>query len=417
MSNNMVDKAIVEFLTEKKQAFLKVKIKQSMNDAEKVIVTNEADIKFSLKVWSADAANRAGQLSLSSHPPKFSHPDAKIGALIAQNTKANDGLLRSGNIETGLDVVGNAATLDVNKFLELKLANELSILQNLQQNTDYIKEQFDTDFDNLRAGFLAVIKPNSTTQSSDRLKQIYFPVEDDYHLLSLLTASGGVYQLKQRINEMKFSDSNKATREAVSNTDKHRDFSGKIDDVWGLTSIGYGGTKPQNISVLNNKNGGVAYLLSSMPPVLENRIKQPPKENFFDTIWLTDVLKSDFNYLNRIIQLFKNDKSVRNKRDEIFIGIADWIERDIEIIRDINNGWSDSPTYQKLEKWQKILLDDKYLPIRSDKEQNDNYQNKAKSAFAIWLVDTYNKLFESNFGDVQITHIETVMEQSMEAFK
>jgi CRISPR-associated protein Csy1 len=41
-----------------------------------------------------------------------------------------------------------------------------------------------------------------------------------------------------------------------------------------LTAIGYGGTKPQNISVINNQNSGFSYLLPSMPPILTKRKTQ-----------------------------------------------------------------------------------------------------------------------------------------------
>jgi hypothetical protein len=50
------------------------------------------------------------------------------------------------------------ASLDVNKFLHLELDNNLTILQNLEQNTDYIKTQFEIDnFDEIRSNFLASI--------------------------------------------------------------------------------------------------------------------------------------------------------------------------------------------------------------------------------------------------------------------
>jgi CRISPR-associated protein Csy1 len=80
--------------------------------------------------WLIDASKRSGQLSVTTHPPKFSHPDAKIDAIIAKCNQKNDGLLRSGNVKIGLDVVGNAASLDVDKFLRLELDNNLTILQN-----------------------------------------------------------------------------------------------------------------------------------------------------------------------------------------------------------------------------------------------------------------------------------------------
>lgn len=417
----MLDKAITEFLDNKKQALLEKKIKANSSDAEELEFNQQANDKFSLVNWLIDSSNRASQLSLTTHPPKFSHPDAKIDAIIAKCNQANDGLLRSGNIGVDLDVVGNAASLDVDKFLRLKLANNLTILQNLEQNTDYIKTQFRTDnFDEIRDNFLKIKKSGSVTKSSDKLKQIYFPVGDDYHLLSLLTPSAIVYKLKQRINDnlQPFSKKNKQERENADQGIKDKkEFKGELENIWDLTAIGYGGTKPQNISVLNNQNGGVAYLLSSMPPNLTKRKVQPPKKDFFTNIYLSDWLKQDFEYLHKVLSR-KNNKQTRNKRDEIIISsIVSQIKRNIDSVREIDNGWSNSKTYQELPKWQKILLDNQYEYIRNNKEQNHDFLNNVRGEFARWFIKTYNKLFETNQGDIEITHIEGVLKDEMEVFK
>jgi CRISPR-associated protein Csy1 len=68
-----------------------------------------------------DAAKRVTQLSMVSHPSKFSHPSAKTSSVIAKVEQSNDGYLRSGNVDYSLDVFGNAAAMDVFKFLSLPL--------------------------------------------------------------------------------------------------------------------------------------------------------------------------------------------------------------------------------------------------------------------------------------------------------
>jgi CRISPR-associated protein Csy1 len=194
------------------------------------------------------------------------------------------GLLRSGNIKIDLDVVCNAASLGVDKFLRLELDNNLTILQNLEQNTDYIRTQFGVDnFDEIRNNFLKIKKSGLTTKSSDKLKQIYWSVGDDYHLLSLLTPSAIVYKLKQRINEnfQPFSERNEQEKEKAEQAVKDKkELKGDLNSIWNLTEIGYGGAKPLNISVLNNQNGGIAYLLSSMP-LISNSTNAPIRFVFF----------------------------------------------------------------------------------------------------------------------------------------
>lgn len=416
-----MDKKIVEYLEGKKIDFLKKKIKVNSSDADKLDFNNQASIKFSLKNWLIDSSNRASQLSLTTHPAKFSHPDAKINAIIANCNKANDGLLRSGNMQIDLDVVGNAACLDVDKFLHIKLDDNLTILQNLEQNTDYIKQQFANDnFDDIRNNFLKIKKSEAISKSSDKLKQIYFPIANDYHLLSLLTPSAILYKLKQRINDnlQPFSTKNKQTKKDIEEAVKNeKEFTGVLENIWDLTAIGYGGTKPQNISVLNNKNRGVAYLLPSAPPILKKRKTQPPKKDFFKTnIYLGDWLKEDFNFLNKTLS-GRNNIKIRDKRDEIIINIMSQIKTEINKVRAISDGWSNSDTYNQLPKWQKILLDDIYLEIRDDKEQNHDFLDNTHLEFSKWFVKIYMELFKVNIGDIEITHIEDVIEYEMEIFK
>jgi CRISPR-associated protein Csy1 len=428
-----MDKEIASFLVQKfyEKDFKKYEkdlAKATKNKNEQQVAMIESEFNgvrqkamAELNPWLENASARSNQLSLTSHSPKFSHPDAKIDAVISKCHKENDGLLRSGNVEVGLDVMGNAASFDVDKFLRLKLHNNLTVLENLEQNTDYIQQQFKIDnFTEIRENFLKIHKPNPTANSSGKLKQIYFPVNDDYHLLSLLTPSPIVYKLKQKINEnlQPFSVKNKQTKEEIERAVKDKkEFTTKLENIWDLTAIGYGGTKPQNISVINNQNSGFSYLLPSMPPILTKRKTQPPKENFFKTnIYLGDWLKGDFNALKKGLSKNNNIK-VRSKRDEVIINIAYQIKREIDKIREIGGDWSNSNIYSKLPKWQKILLDNQYQNIRDDKEQNADFLNKTRLEFSKWFSKVYNQLFATNLGDIEITHIEDVLKDEMEVFK
>lgn len=444
-----MDTAIKEFLASK---FYKKEFEKQQKELDKCIKKEdqEGQIKaqqelnivlqkasLELPEWLDNSSKRANQLSFTSHPPKFSHPDARIEAIIANCNQANDGLLRSGNVIVGLDVMGNAGSFDVDKFLHLVLNNNLTVLQNLEQDTKYIQEQFDSDnFDEIRGNFLKIRKTGASSKSSSRIKQIYFPVGDDYHLLSLLTPSAIVYKLKQRINDnfQPFSEKNKQIKDDIGKVIKNKsEFFGNLENVWGLSAIGYGGTKPQVISVLNYKNYGTAYLLPSMPPILERRKVQPPKKDFFTTnIWLNDYLKNDFKELYDILNNKHKEQKIKENRvrenksymsiraiiDEfVVINIMYQFKRNIDQVREIKNGWSNSSIYNELPKWQKILLDNQYSNIRSDNEQNQNFLNETKLEFSIWFSKVYNKLFETNLGDIEITSIEKVIEDEMEVFK
>lgn len=155
----MRNKNITDFFTERKSAWLKKKISPALNESEKANLTQEAEEKFSLNFWVPDAVKRASQLSMASHPGKFSHPDAKTSSIIAKCQKANDGYLRSGNVEYDLDVFGNAAAMDVYKFLTLKMDDGKSILEHLEEDSTEVRSLFSIQtatYEDLKNGLLSV---------------------------------------------------------------------------------------------------------------------------------------------------------------------------------------------------------------------------------------------------------------------
>ncbi|MCU7833720.1 MAG: type I-F CRISPR-associated protein Csy1 [gamma proteobacterium symbiont of Taylorina sp.] len=415
----MLDIAIIEFLENKKQDFLKKKIKPNTSEEDKLLFTQKANEKFLLENWLIGASSRAKQLSLTSHPAKFIHPNAKASSIIAHLPKKNDGLLRSGNVDVDLDIFGNAAALDVEKFLRLKLLDNQTILQHIEQESDLIKEQFHSikqSFTQIKEGFL-LIKKSDLNQTSGKLKQVYFPVSDDYHLLSILIPSGIIYKLKHKINQLRFSEENKILREELKKSAPNQ-ITGKINEIFDLTSIGYGGTKPQNISTLNNQNGGVSILLSSMPPKLSKRKIQPPKHDFFNDCLWDNLFEQDFTNFHQILVHRKNNINIRDKRDDIVINSITKVKRLVDQIRSIGF-WSDSDTYMNLDRWQKIWLDEQYANIREDIKQNLDYQIKAQSYFANWFIGHYKQAIKKNklLGDDDIGHIKDVLKQEQELLK
>jgi CRISPR-associated protein Csy1 len=416
----MLDKAITDFLDNKKQDYLKKKTKPDTSDEDKQLFTQETNEKYSLENWLIDASQRAKQLSLTSHPAKFVHPNAKASSIIVNPKKGNDGLLRSGNVEVELDVFGNAAALDVEKFLRVELHDKKTVLQHLEQNTDLIKQQFETantKFEEIRNGFMQ-IKLSDLDQSSEKLKQVYFPVGEDYHLLSILNASGIIYKLKEKVNGLRFSEENKVLREELKKA-KPAEIKGNITDVLGLTSIGYGGTKPQNISTLNNQNGGVSFLLLSIPPTLVRRRTQPPKKDFFNDCLWAGLFKRDFEQFHKVLSWRKNNKEIRDLRDDTVLDSLEKIILLLSSIRRIESGWSDSDTYDDLVRWQKIWLDDKYIEIRNDEKQNQDYLTKAQSYFANWFIGHYKHATKDNklLGDDDIAQIKKVLKEEQELLK
>jgi len=406
----MFDSAIQGFLNDRKEAWLKKKIKSNSSEEEKANLEQQANEEFSLAVWLPSAAKRAKQLFLVSHPGKFTHPSAKISSVIASATQAADGFLRTGNVQAELDVFGNAAAMDVYKFLSLELSDGKSILSHLELATPEIEQQLTiptVSFNEIAQGLLAIKQDDdSIVKTSGKVKQVYFPVDESYHLLSVLTPSSLMYKLKERINTMRFSDEAKEAREAKK---KNHDHANALSEIYGLSVIGFGGTKPQNISVLNSQNHGQSYLLSSAPPVLQARTVQPPRKNFFvDNLWLK-AFADDFQQLHQLLQGDRNNIHIRNKRDWMIRNIVFQATDRMWLVRQIDAGWSGSDHYQNLSHAQKIWLDQQYDEQR---DENLEWLESIKSDMTRWFINAYRKIIGDqalDLGDEQMPHIKSVI--------
>ena len=73
----MLDPAIQNYFSERKEAWLKKNTKAAMQEHELQELEQLSEQKFSLNEWLPNAAKRAGQISMSTHPCTFSHPSAK----------------------------------------------------------------------------------------------------------------------------------------------------------------------------------------------------------------------------------------------------------------------------------------------------------------------------------------------------
>jgi CRISPR-associated protein Csy1 len=410
-------KIIEEFLLERKNAKIKEKVKADLLEDEKQKILDELEDQFSLPVWLLDAAKRASQLTMASHPSKFSHPDAKTSSIIAQSNKVNDGYLRSGNVDFELDVFGNAAALDVYKFLTLKAEDGKTILDHLENDSSQAKEALaipNINYEELRQSFLSIKQSDKSIKTDRLVKQVYFPLEkDSYHLLSILTPSGLITKVKNQIDGIRFSENSKEARECRK---KNEYYEGGFDDFFDLTVLGYGGTKPQNISILNSQNGGRSYLLPSLPPEIKKREVHLPTRDFFENSLWAKSFRTNFEFLDRLIRDKRNNANIRDQISKTLTYIADQVLETVFKIRDFEVGWSSKENYQSLPLAQRIWLDDINLEQR---EQEENWLEEILADFTRWVIRTYEYLFKETcekMGPAEFERIKKIIKETINLY-
>ena len=418
----MTDSRIVAFFQDRKATWLKKAISTSMTEMEAREKELECEQLFSLEQWLPNAAKRAGQISISTHPCTFSHPSSRknkngyASSIIAASQQSNDGYLRSGNVAVETDALGNAAALDVYKFLTLKMEDEQTLLSHIEQDSDLAQNLLEIkteSYKTLKDGFLAMIQSHADSVTSSKIKQVYFPVDDDYHQLSILSASGVMFELRKHIDSIRFSDETKAARACEKNNEMQE---GGYKQLVNMTTIGYGGTKPQNISVLNNQNGGKAHLLSSEPPKLQKRDIRFPVIDFFSESLSYYQCRDLFYALHELFLNHKNDWHIRVERDEYFQTIIDRIIQKMWLVRSVSEA-QHNPDTSLLNKSQKIWL---CAENKSRREDESDWLDDLCKDITSFIFYGYEKILKKKafiFSDTEYTHIHTQVMKNKEALR
>ncbi|MDV2377399.1 type I-F CRISPR-associated protein Csy1 [Vibrio cholerae] len=390
----MLDPAIAAFFAERKEAWLKKNISAAMSDTEVLEKQQECEQNFLLDNWLPDAAKRAGQIAVASHPCTFSHPSARknkngyVSSIIAKNKPRIDGFLRSGNVSVEPDALGNAAALDVYKFLSLEMSDQRSLLVHIEQESELARQLLDIpscEYQALRDGFLKMVDSDQASVSSSKIKQVYFPIADgEYHLLSLLTHSGHLFELRKRLDALRFGDVVKEARECKKTNHFHP---AGYQEIFGLTTIGFGGTKPQNISVLNNQNAGKAHLLASIPPELTPRDIRLPKTDFFKESFNAWQAKEVLESLHRLFQTDYNNINLRDGRDYRIQQYVDLVIEKMWQVRLFLEAYSGELS-SALPLEQKIWL---YPEFAEQRQQEDEWLDKIIRHIARGLINHYSR--------------------------
>ncbi|HKM08239.1 MAG TPA: type I-F CRISPR-associated protein Csy1 [Sphaerochaeta sp.] len=379
----------------------------------------------SIEEWIINASSRANQLSFATHNGKYTHSGAKkeVSCISETRKASNDGFFRTGNcllshISTleSLDCLGNAASLDVHAFLSLELIDRQTVLTHVEKKSEYLRIELGLErtlFNEVCSKFIMIRPDEKETRTSDLIKQVYFPVEDDYHLLSLLTPSCLVSEMKARIDtNWRYSKTNKEGREARRKNTYHPEYA----EFFGLTEIAFGGTKPQNIGVLNNKNGGITYLLPSIPPSLSERtVKLPTRDFFKDCLWKKDF-EELYTSLYRIFATAYNSLTIRDARERLFKAIIDRIIQKSWEIQQNQGGWSTRDYYIRLPKHQKIWLDS--MPSEA-KEDEDIWLPRVIDEMTRWICNYVPSSKENNLnllGEEEFLYVRSLIEEVKEAF-
>lgn len=423
---------IADRLTTKLDAFDKDAVKQRANaepgaaiELEQKLQEKRAELVayFQPQNWLTEAAKRAGQISMVTHAPKYTHSDTRgMGVFLQPNEGATEiktsAYLHSQSLdELEPDVVGNAAALDVARLLQ-QSSDEHSLLAEIAAGESPALEQLAADNQQYQFwlhGLKAALH-DKELKSGQLSKQLYFPVEDGYHLISPLYASSLNQKLYIKITDSFYSESSKSIREARKKGRYCADDAVRFPNI---AVQSFGGTKPQNISQLNTGRYGRGFLLSSQPPAWNTQINTPSgsKHSFWRQYdrraWRT--VKSLRDYLERIAMRTSTVER-RDRRAAMVDELVDILLICAAEVQQLHaqRGWSAETDLSFAEQlWldpYRTELDEEFKQQRA---KND-WQSDIARQFATWLNSRLSyKTTLSSFSDAEFQEWNRLLEKKL----
>ena len=354
--------------------------------------------QFQFDAWVGSAAARASQIQLVTHSLKPLHPDAKgTNLYVAPTELGYPGLVSSGVLGNAFqgDVVGNAAALDVYKFLKVEHGGK-SILERVLEGDAELGPALSDDADQARAwvdAFAGLVQPRDGAASHTKAKQMYWLVggdpcgDENYHLLAPLYATSLAHRVFLTINEDRFGEPAKEARKARRDK-KPCDWDYR--DYPNLAVQKMGGTKPQNISQLNSERGGNNYLLASLPPVWESAEVREPLRT--DSVFPRFGRRKEVRWLASGLRRFLEEGpdpvlATRNRRDAYMDALIDELVLFASELHVLEPGWS-AKTECRLHEAEALWLDiyrgedDKAFEA---KRESEDWPAEVRHRFANWL--------------------------------
>lgn len=382
------------------------KEKKEVTSLHEYIIENAAKKGKTPADWFDAMVMHMNECHLASHVGKFTNPDIKT--TVCSHSKKVAGYVTTGGSTCSLDILTPAQYLGSASLLLSPVTPDKNVLEAVITRDKELEKELELlslPIEKLQKKVQEMLEDSQKEpEATDtHLRQVYFPIaEGEYHLLSVMPSSCLALEMYQRIraiNGHKIDCCNK----------KSENYGKPCEEVTGLTMIGFGGSKPLNISALNSRCGGKTYLLSSLPPSLPARKIRLPKSDFFrESIWY----KQQSSALYRLHAYMKQDRNTIEIRQAIHDLVDEMISAVLFAayqIRAEKIGWNEEEAYSQLPTAQKIWLDDAYAEERKETSWADDIS----SSFARWVIRSYEKLLGEDaikLGDAEYGFIKKQME-------
>lgn len=422
--------------TEKEQSQLAKAVED--NDLEKISELKEKLSKFedrySLEIWMDNAANRmTKQIGFGTHISKGIHSSSKGDNInFDPNTALPKAFVGHQSIKNHqLDASGNAAALPLYSFFEFDVQDGKKIKDYIIENDNSFEISLSSDPDLSKQYFKAfrkaLVGKNKQPITSEYNKQILWPhTNKQYTCIIPLYPSSLTNIVFQKIQHIKYSDD-------TSNKRKNR-FSNKEDVIQAayltiadIAIVKLGGSNPQGVSRHMSTQGGINYLLPSLPPTLTRYNTHFKPSKFATSIFSNALEKKVSATLLKIfsaIEIKPNNVKVRDLRkqamDEILTQIFDYARY---MQNELPAGWTKDQV--NLNDSEKFWLDPKRTELEGEeawkeKRESEEWHRDIIHSYARWINSLLQKRFKDikdGFADTEHTQWEHDMQAMIDLYE
>jgi hypothetical protein len=170
---------------------------------------NLSDIEL-LNTYLESVVKSASKNRHATHSAKYieTYSEGNIG--VCDNSLADydcDYLCSANSGWKEMDMItGNAADGSVQGFISIKMDDGRSVMEHLAEDTDEIRSELSglaPEYEQVREAVLGIVNAEAL-ETNQFIKQVYYPVNDDYHLLSILPSTVLSYEINNRLYQEKY---------------------------------------------------------------------------------------------------------------------------------------------------------------------------------------------------------------------
>ncbi|UOO88880.1 type I-F CRISPR-associated protein Csy1 [Vitreoscilla massiliensis] len=378
--------AVYAFLQDRKNKKLENEAKKNAQISESKL--EQINTELLPQHWFQFIADNAHQVSLGvTHVAKLTHSSSKASNLKDVVPQTDFTYLVSTQTSGNVDADGaytNAIWSPIGDFLSLAVENS-TLGELFVQHPEWFASfapnsvELQTWHDKISSAYIP-----KELSSHVLAKQVYFPVEDGYHLLSPMTSSALVQLLYDRIQFSRSKDN--PIKLAFDKQQYHSETHTKYPNVAVLNITK---SNHQNASKLNSKRIGRQYLLCAEPP--QWRVSERlPKSNFFKDCAYSFCLNK-INKLKKLWQVIISKKlSLNHHNRQLLQKRAGQIAEQVLLLatgyaREQAAGWLEgSQLSQAQQYWLDPYRDD--VGFQQDRVNND-WESSIVIDFSLWLND------------------------------